>query len=198
MSDPFEAVEHVRVDGAVLHVARAGPPPRQAGAVVLAAHGITASHLSWRAATRELLGRRPDVCVLAPDLRGRGRSASVGPPYGMAAHVGDLRAVLVAAGVSRAVLAGHSMGAFLVARLAAEQPAGVAAVVLVDGGLRIPAPASLDADRVLEAVLGPAIARLRMEFASVDEYIAFWQGHPAFAGRWNDDIDAYVRGDLIE
>jgi lipase len=197
MRSPFEAMDNVSVAGGVLDVARAGRPPTDAEAVVVAVHGITASHLSWCAVARGLLARRPGACVLAPDLRGRGRSATVGPPYGMASHVADLLAVLDHAGAPRAVLAGHSMGAFVVARLAADQPARAAAVVLVDGGLRIPAPAHLAPDRVLEAILGPAFARLRMTFSSVEEYVAFWQAHPAFAGRWNDDVDAYVRADLV-
>lgn len=78
---------------------------------------------------RELLARRPGVCLLAPDLRGRGRSAAVGPPYGMAAHVADLPGVLDDAGVRRAALVGYSMGAFVVARLAAERPERAAALV---------------------------------------------------------------------
>jgi lipase len=194
--DPFDVGREVGVADGALHVAVAGPPPGEAAAVVLAAHGITASHAGWRAVARELLARRPGVCLLAPDLRGRGRSAAVGPPYGMAAHVADLLAVLDDAGLRRAVLAGHSMGAFVVARLAAERPERAGAVVLVDGGLRLPARADVDADQVLDAVLGPAIARLRMTFASVEEYVAFWQAHPAFAGRWSEDVEAYVRADL--
>jgi pimeloyl-ACP methyl ester carboxylesterase len=196
VGDPFEVGREVRVAGGALRVAAAGPRPNEAVAVVLAAHGITASHAGWRAVAREVLARRPDVSLLAPDLRGRGRSAAVGPPYGIAAHVADLLAVLDDAGVRRAVLAGHSMGAFVAARLAAERPERAGAVVLVDGGLRLPVPADVDADQVLDAVLGPAIVRLRMTFPSVDDYVAFWQAHPAFAGHWTEDVEAYVRADL--
>jgi lipase len=196
VDDPFALGHDAAVADGDLYVARAGARPEDAEAVVLAVHGITASHLGWRTVARELVARRPGVCLLAPDMRGRGRSAALGPPYGMATHIADLLAVLDDAGASRAVLAGHSMGAFVVARLAAEQPERAAAVVLVDGGLRIAAPAQLDPDQVLDAVLGPAVARLRMTFASAEEYVAFWQRHPAFAGRWSEDVEAYVRADL--
>ena len=37
---------------------------------------------------------RDDVCLLAPDLRGRGRSAKLPGPYGIAAHIDDLIKVL--------------------------------------------------------------------------------------------------------
>jgi hypothetical protein len=43
--------------------------------------------------------------------------------------------------------------------------------VLDDGGLRLPSRADIDADRVLDAVLGPAIARLRMTSLSMQEYV---------------------------
>ena len=111
-------------------------------------------------------------------------------------HAADVAAILAHLGVPEAVLVGHSMGAFVVARTAADRPELASAVVFVDGGLRIPAPDDLDADRLLDAVLGPAIARLHMTFASPEEYIAFWRAHPALAGRWSDDIEAYVRADL--
>jgi lipase len=192
VGDPPEVGREVALPDGALYVAAAG----DGDAVVLAAHGITASHVGWRAVARELLALRPDVCLLAPDLRGRGRSAAVGPPYGMAAHVADLLAVLDDAGVRRAVLVGHSMGAFVMARLAAEWPERAGAVVLVDGGLRLPAAPGAATDQLLDAVLGPALARLRMTFASPEEYVAFWQAHPAFAGRWTKDIEAYVRADL--
>ena len=194
--DPFTASESVPLAGGALFVAQAGVRPGDAEVVVLAVHGITASHHSWRPVARELIERHPEVCVLAPDLRGRGRSADVGSPYGIAVHAADVAAILEHLGVAEAVLVGHSMGAFVVARAAADRPELASAVVLVDGGLRIPAPANVEPDALLDAVLGPAIARLQMTFASPEEYIAFWQAHPALAGRWNDDIEAYVRADL--
>lgn len=194
--DPFKSSESVPVGGGALFVAQAGARPGDAEAVVLAVHGITASHHGWRPVARELIARHPDVCVLAPDLRGRGRSAEVGPPYGIAVHAADVAAVLEHLGVPEVVLVGHSMGAFVVARAAADRPELASAVVLVDGGLRIPVPDDLDPDVLLDAVLGPAITRLRMTFASPEEYIAFWQAHPALAGRWSEDIEAYVRADL--
>jgi lipase len=193
--DPFVDSFEVPVAGGALFVARAGGPPDMADAVVLAVHGITASHLSWRAVAREL-AERTELCVLAPDLRGRGRSAALPGPYGIAAHVADLEAVLDHAGRERVVLAGHSMGAYVVARLAAEQPQRAAAVVLIDGGLRLPAPPDRDPDEVLEAVVGPAVARLKMTFDSPEDYLEFWRRHPAFAGRWSEDVEAYARADL--
>jgi pimeloyl-ACP methyl ester carboxylesterase len=194
-ASPFQAAERVPVRGGVLHVERAGRAPADAGVVVLAVHGITASHAQWRAVARHLT-KREDLCLMAPDLRGRGRSAELPLPEGIATHVEDLFAVLDHVGTRRAVLVGHSMGAYVVACAAAAHADRALAVVMIDGGLPMPVPPGADVDAVLLAVLGPALERLRRTFASEDEYIAFWQAHPAFRGRWDDDIEAYVRYDL--
>src|SRR5206468_4996938 len=155
---------------------------------------ITGSHRSWAPAARHL---GEAVTVLAPDLRGRGESAGVGSPSGMAAHVEDLIAVLDHAGCDRAVLAGHSMGAYIVARFAASAPDRLSAAVLVDGGLPLPVPPDIDADTLLEAVLGPSLGRLRMTFPSIEAYRDFWRAHPAFAPfAFSADIADYVDYDL--
>ena len=190
-SDPFAIRYDVAVCGGALHIARAGPPAPDADGVVLAVHGVTASHLAWRPVARELAGEAR-ISLLAPDLRGRGHSARLPGPYGIAAHIADLLAVLDDAGAGRAVLVGHSMGGYVVARLAAEHPDRVAAVVLLDGGVPLPLPADEDPDTVLEKVVGPAIARLHMTFASREEYVAQWRGHPALADAWDCDVELYA------
>jgi pimeloyl-ACP methyl ester carboxylesterase len=195
LSDPFHTLDEVRVPGGLLRVARAGPPPGEADAVVLAVHGITSSRMAWRTVAREL-SAVPGVCLLAPDLRGRGRSAALPGPYGMAAHVADLLAVLDDAGVDRAVLAGHSMGAYVVNRLAAQHPERAAAVVLLDGGLYVPIPPDEDPAELLAVVVEQSIARLHMTFDSVDDYVDLWRQHPALLHEWNDDVEAYARYDV--
>jgi lipase len=195
-SDPFATRYDVPVAGGALHVARAGPPAADSEGAVLAVHGVTAAHTAWRAVARELTGEAP-ICLLAPDLRGRGHSAQLPGPYGMAAHVADLLAVLDHAGVGRAVVVGHSMGGYVVARLAAEHPDRVAAVVLLDGGVPLPLPADEDPDTVLERVVGPAVARMQITFASREEYIDRWRRHPAFADAWNRDVELYAGYDVM-
>jgi pimeloyl-ACP methyl ester carboxylesterase len=193
MDQPFHTVFDIPVAGGTLAVGlsgRAGGVP-----VVLAVHGITGSHRAWTPVARHL---GDDVTFLAPDLRGRGASGALPGPYGLAAHLEDLVAVLDHVGATSVVVAGHSMGAFLAARLAAAHPARVQAVALVDGGLVLPVPTDVDSDTVLEMVLGPALARLRMTFESRDAYRDFWRSHPAFAGpgMWSADAEDYVDYDL--
>lgn len=195
MHDPFDIRYQVAVNGGELHVARSGPPPSEADAVVLAVHGITASHVAWRAVARTL-ARRPGLCVLAPDLRGRGRSATLPGPYGIAAHTADLLAVLDDAAVESVVLAGHSMGGYAAAHLAAVHPERMAGLVLLDAGPPIALPPGVDPQDALFGSLGPAIGRLAVTFATADDYVEVWRVHPAFAHAWDDDVEAYVRYDV--
>ncbi len=194
MGQAFHTELDVPVAGGSLKLGLAGPAG--AAPVVLAIHGITGSYRSWAAVARHL---GDDVTFLAPDLRGRGQSSGLPGPFGLARHVDDMIAVLDHVAATDVVVAGHSMGAYIAARLAAAHPARVRAVLLVDGGLPLPVPEGVDPDVMLEAVLGPALGRLRMTFPSVEGYRDFWRAHPAFAGpkAWSPDIEGYVDYDLV-
>jgi pimeloyl-ACP methyl ester carboxylesterase len=96
------------------------------------------------------------------------------------------------------VLVGHSLGAYAVARFAADHPERVRAAVLVDGGLTLPGLENVDPEALLRAFLGPALARLELTFATPEDYHAWWCAHPAFAGAdvADDDLVAYANHDL--
>jgi pimeloyl-ACP methyl ester carboxylesterase len=162
------------------------------GPLVIAAHGITANALSWVAVARELAGR---VRLIAPDLRGRARSASLPGPFGMAAHAADLIAVADHFGAAKVALAGHSMGGFVVTETAARYPARVSSVLLIDGGVPLPLPSDVDVDAALLATIGPAMRRLSMTFPTADEYLAYFRANPALGSSWNSDISDYVLRD---
>lgn len=55
----------------------------------------------------------------------------------------------------------------------------------------------MDIDQVLHAVIGPAMAKLDMEFADRAAYHAFWAGHPAFAELGGEAVRAYLDRDLV-
>jgi pimeloyl-ACP methyl ester carboxylesterase len=188
---PYEAYE-VPVPGGALHVGGWGDGPN----VVLAAHGITGNHRSWQGVARAL---GPEVRLVAPDLRGRGRSVDLPGPFGMRAHAADLVAVLDHLGIERCVLAGHSMGAYVAAVAATTYPDRFPSVVLVDGGIALPLPDGVDPDAMLAGVLGPALARLEMTFPDRASYHAFWRDHPALVepGAWNADTEAWLDHDLV-
>lgn len=178
----------VPVRGGDLHVGRWSG----GGVPVFAAHGITAHHQSWGWVADAL----PDRELLAPDLRGRGHSRPVPAPYGMAARADDLVAVLDALGHERAVLLGHSMGAFVAVVAAHRYPDRVAGLVLADGGIPLPTPPGMDPDEVAEAVIGPSLRRLEMRFADVEAHRELWRTHPALAGEWGRRLAAYADADL--
>jgi lipase len=184
--DPFALTFQVPVAGGNLNVARAGPPPEEAEGVAIAAHGLTPALMTWRTVARRL---DAGICLLAPDLRGRGRSASLPGPYGMAAHVADLIAVLDHVGAPPAVVVGHSSGAYVAERLAGEHPERATAVVLLDAGLPSSRP-DLSGD-----VVGLPLA---MTFPSADWAVQVWRSHAALADDWDADIEAHVRYNLAE
>lgn len=178
----------VPVSGGVLRVCRWGGT----GPAVVAIHGITANALSFL----HLAERLDGVDLLAPDLRGRAGSAGLPGPYGLGAHVDDLVATLDHFGIDRAVVVGHSMGGFVAALAAKRHPDRVRSALLVDGGVAFGVPVDGEIDEVLERVIGPAMARLRMTFASREEYLDFWRRHPALAAAWSPQIEAYALRDL--
>ncbi len=91
MTSPTYRTHDVPVAGGTLRVGVWEPPEATAETpTVLAIHGITASHRCWLAVVEAL----PQVRIVAPDLRGRGRSNQLPGPYGMPAHAADLVAVL--------------------------------------------------------------------------------------------------------
>jgi pimeloyl-ACP methyl ester carboxylesterase len=185
-SDPFTDAFAVEVAGGTLNVARAGPPPSRAAGVVLAAHGLTPGLMTWRTLARRLDDR---LCLLAPDLRGRGHSATLPGPYGLAAHVTDLLAVLDHVDAPPAVLLGHSMGSYIVERLASEHPERARAVVLLDSGIPI---ASTGAEKEITRI------PLALTWPSPDWAVELWRMHPAFTDAWDDDIETYVRYNLAD
>ncbi len=194
-SSPKTERLEVPVAGGTLSVWRLGEAPPDAP-TLLAVHGITGSSRSWIAVARALEGR---ATLLAPDIRGRGRSNELPPPYGIAWHVEDLLAVLKHFELQRPVIAGHSLGAFITARLAADHPDRLRHAVLVDGGIEIPGSEGADPQEFADAFLGPALARLRMTFATPEEYRSWWRAHPAFtsADVADEDLKAYADFDLI-
>ncbi len=162
------------------------------GTPVLAVHGITATHRNWDLLADAL----PDRRVIAPDLRGRGRSNALPAPYGLEQHADDLARVLDALGVDRVFVVGHSMGAFVSVRFAERHPDRVAGLVLIDGGLPVPNPDGIALDELPAVLLGPALERLSMTFPSRAAYLDFWRRHPALGPYWNAAIEAYVEYDV--
>lgn len=116
-------------DGVRVHyeVHGEGPP-------ILLSHGYTASASMWQPQIGPLT--RSGFQVITWDQRGHGRSDYPHDPadYGEELAVGDMAAVLDAAGVRRAVIAGLSLGGYLSLAFHLRHPERTAALVLLDTG----------------------------------------------------------------
>lgn len=188
---PYVDTISVDADGhpVVAHVAGA---PAGTGPTIIASHGITANAISWSRVAEEL----GDAATFAAlDHRGRGESSEHPGPYGLASHARDCIAVLDRLEADRGVLVGHSMGAFVVARAATDFVDRVSAVVLVDGGLPIEVPEGIDPSEAVDAVVGPAVARLSVTWTDHDDLYGMWKDHPAFR-EWTRWHERYVNHDV--
>ena len=107
--------------------------------VVVCLHGVVAHGRRFRRLAEERLASR--FRVLAPDLRGHGRSTWE-PPWSLRRHVADVVELLDAAGVDRALVVGHSFGGRLTLELAAL--GRVERSILLDPAVWVPPPIALD------------------------------------------------------
>jgi len=117
---------------------------------VVCLHGVT-GHGGLFARLAE---RLPDHRVLAPDLRGHGRSTWE-PPWRIETHLDDLLETF--ADVVSTAWIGHSFGGRLVLELAAREPERVERAVLLDPAIRIRPDNALRAAN--EVPLDPAYSR---------------------------------------
>ncbi|MDO5628687.1 MAG: alpha/beta fold hydrolase [Mobilicoccus sp.] len=179
----------VRVDGGDLTVGRWAAQDDDAP-VVLALHGITAHHLAWPHVAEAL-----DLHVIAPDLRGRGRSRDVAGA-GLVTHADDAATVArsVVGADGQVIVVGHSMGAFVAMVLADRYPELVAGVVLVDGGFPFAEQEKETTVGALEAIK----ARLEARLPSEEAYVDLFRSHPAFAGDADAVVEEYARYDVVE
>jgi pimeloyl-ACP methyl ester carboxylesterase len=156
-----------------------GPP-------VLLLHGLTATRRYVVMGSRAL--ERSGHRVIAYDARGHGQSS---PPserlsYGYSDLMADLAAVLDGFGVRSAVLAGASMGAHTILRLALEHPERVEGLVVITPGYD---PAEVDDAARLARwdALADGLARGGVE-GFVEAY-----GTPAVPEAWRETVLKVIR-----
>ena len=101
---------------------------------VLCLHGVTGHGERFRMLAEERWAKR--FRVIAPDLRGHGRSGWE-PPWNLATHVADIVETLDALGVGAADVVGHSFGGRLALELAAAHPERVRRTVLLDPAIQL-------------------------------------------------------------
>jgi pimeloyl-ACP methyl ester carboxylesterase len=104
----------------------------EAGPVLVLLHGITGSSETWEPVL-PLLGRT--ARVIAPDLLGHGRSAKPATAdYSLGSWAAGVRDLLLALGLERATVVGHSLGGGVALQFAYQFPERCERLVLVNSG----------------------------------------------------------------
>lgn len=148
---------------------------------MLALHGVSGHGARWWAVAERLR----HVRIIAPDLRGHGRSPYL-PPWSIEQHVQDLIAVLDAEEVGPLLVVGHSYGGAIATHLARAVPERVSGLLLLDCAMGVPAAAALDS---AHAYCTPSILT-DTEQARTEQQQS-WSGAPAAA------VDAEVANHLM-
>jgi pimeloyl-ACP methyl ester carboxylesterase len=125
--DRAPAVEEVVLHGHRVSLRRAGT----AGSAIVLIHGITGSSRTWGDVIPPLAERH---AVIAPDLLGHGESAKPRGDYSLGAYASGLRDLLIAIGVEKATVVGHSLGGGVAMQFAYQFPERVERLVLVSSG----------------------------------------------------------------
>jgi 3-oxoadipate enol-lactonase len=166
--------------GVTLSVSDAGEGP-----AVLLAHGLTATrrYVVMGSTALERSGHR----VVAYDARGHGVSSPAPRPqdYTYADLGGDMEAVLDAAGIERAVIAGASMGAHTLIWLALNRPERV-------GGLVVITPAYPDEFEDPERLARWDALSEGLRTGGVEGFVAAY-GEPQVPERWRETVLKVIR-----
>jgi len=180
--EPSGTPRDLDVNGITLRVVTWGEPVGPERTILLV-HGITANSQSWAVLGPVLAAS--GWYSIAPDLRGRGRSAKPPHGYGIPFHVDDLLGLCDALNLSTVHVVGHSLGAMIGLYLAALHPHRVAKLVLVDAGGKLP-------EDTYEAI-APALARLGTVYPSLAAYLEAMRATTALP--WDDYAERYYRYD---
>jgi pimeloyl-ACP methyl ester carboxylesterase len=160
------------------------------GNPILCVHGITANCRCWDILANALA---PVYRVLAMDLRGRGGSDKPSEGYALDYHLHDINCMLDDLSIDRAVIMGHSLGAFIGLAFAAEYPDRTDRLILVDGGGDL---SQEQMDKVF-AGIKPALDRLGKIFPSAEDYLNKMKEAP-YIYPWSPAIETYYRYEIEE
>jgi len=154
------------------------------GVPVVLLHGLTATRRYVVMGSRAL--ERDGHRVVSYDARGHGRSAPAPAPddYGYEALAADLLAVLDERGIDRAVLAGASMGAHTIVRLALDHGDRVAGMVLITPAYT-PEGEHSDLERWDALAAG-------LRDGGVEGFVAAY-GDPGVPAAWRDTVTKVLR-----
>lgn len=108
-----------------------GPEAGEGRPVLIMLHGIAGSSTTWQPLF-ELLPEH--WTVIAPDLLGHGESEKLRHDYSLGAHANGVRDLMIALGIERATVVGHSFGGGVALQFAYQHPERCERLVLVSSG----------------------------------------------------------------
>jgi len=177
-------------DGTRIHFLDWGGPVDGPG--VLLVPGLARTARDWTPVARRL---RAGARVAVMDLRGHGLSDAPLEGYDARGMAEDVIAVIEGADLRRGrevVVAGHGFGALVGALAVARAPAGIAALVLVDGGWeRLEETTGLDVDDALRSLDEPPEIMRSMAAYLADR--RDWD-----PGTWDADQERAAREAVVE
>lgn len=168
--------------GIPIHYYRSGGPKPP----VICCHGITDNGLCWQRLARAL---EPDFDLILLDARNHGRSGSGDATLEVMAD--DVLAVIESLGLVQPAAIGHSMGAAVVAELAARQPHRLNRIVLEDPPWRETAESADDTARGQKALAEFARWIDSLADLSSDEIIDYARSQNP--GWHEDDLPAWAQ-----
>jgi len=118
---------YAEVSGIKLHYLTAGE-----GSPVLLLHGYAQTSRMWLPLVAKLAAHHR---VIAPDLRGFGDSAKPDRGYDKKTLAGDIHGLLRSLGIQKVAVAGHDIGLMVAYAYAAQWPAEVERIALMDAFL---------------------------------------------------------------
>jgi pimeloyl-ACP methyl ester carboxylesterase len=184
-SHTIARTEHdLQINGIKVHYGSWGEFTRPRRTVLLV-HGLTASSYSWNVLGPALAEH--GWYAIAPDLRGRGLSATPAHGFGIPFHMNDLLALCDALNLPAVHLIGHSLGGLISLYLAPQYPQYVRRLIVVDAGGKLPP----DAFQSIAA----SLKRLGQVYPSLDAYLEERRQVPVH--EWNPFWEAYYRFDAL-
>ena len=121
----------VRLHGHRIVCRIGGGLPRAERPVLVLIHGVAGSSATWEAILPALARR---YTIVAPDLLGHGQSDKPRHDYSLGAYANMVRDLMIALGIDRATIVGHSFGGGVAMQFAYQHPSRCERLVLESSG----------------------------------------------------------------
>lgn len=148
-------------------------------------HGLTANAHAFDGLLKA--GLNPKFQAISVDLRGRGLSDKPEQGYKMSDHAADIVGMMDELGLQKAVMCGHSFGAFLGLYIAIHYPERVDKLIMLDAAAQM--------NPRTREMLGDSLGRLDKIYPSFEDFLNTMKKAP-YLDYWEDTMTSYYRADV--